>query len=109
PSQQAQLTKRYTSNPIAYEFYLKGAYTFDQRISPDSAPIESAISLHKKAIEADPNFALAHAQLAYCYAVMAVVFWPTLPTLVERAEGEINCPQEIHPPPAGNPLAPFSL
>ena len=36
-SQQAQLTKRYTSNPIAYEFYLKGAYTFDQRIDGDDA------------------------------------------------------------------------
>ena len=31
-SQQAQLTKHYTSNPVAYEFYLKGAYNFDQRM-----------------------------------------------------------------------------
>ena len=36
-SQQAQLTKRYTSNPIAYEFYLKGVYTFDQRISANDS------------------------------------------------------------------------
>ncbi|HYX40233.1 MAG TPA: protein kinase, partial [Pyrinomonadaceae bacterium] len=33
PSQQARLTKRYTSNPIAYEYYLKGVYTFDQRVT----------------------------------------------------------------------------
>jgi hypothetical protein len=32
-SQQARITKRYTSNPIAYAFYLKGVYSFDQRIS----------------------------------------------------------------------------
>src|SRR5262249_45098281 len=31
--QQAQLTKRYTSNPIAYEFYLKGAFNLDQKLS----------------------------------------------------------------------------
>src|SRR4029079_10352730 len=30
-SQQAQLTKQYTSNPVAYDLYLKGAYAIDQR------------------------------------------------------------------------------
>ena len=68
-SQQAQLTKRYTSNPVAYEFYLKGAYNFDQRMRDPAQMMDSTISYYKKAIEADPNFALAHAQLAYAYAI----------------------------------------
>src|SRR5262249_47281897 len=85
-SQKAQLTKRYTSNPIAYEFYLKGAYNFDQRVSAgDSSTTESAIDFYKKAIDADPNFALAHAQLAYAYADMAVFEEPTQPAWLERA------------------------
>jgi len=109
PSQQAQLTKRYTSNPIAYEFYLKGAYTFDQRVSPDSAPIESAIGFYKNAIEADPKFALAHAQLAYCYASMAVFFEPTHPAWVERAKEEINRAEELDPQLAETHLARFQL
>ena len=67
-SQQAQLTKQYTSNPVAYEFYLKGAYNFDQRMRDPAQMMDSTISFYKKAIEADPNFALAHAQLAYAYA-----------------------------------------
>jgi TolB-like protein len=109
-SQQAQLTKRYTSNPIAYEFYLKGAYTFDQRISPgDSASLKSAIDLFKKAIDADPNFALAHAQLAYGYAVMAVFHEPTQPAWVERAKEEINRAQELDPQLAETHLVRFQL
>src|SRR5262249_48844097 len=60
-SQQARLMKQYTSNPTAYEFYLKGVYNFDQRMT-DNAMTESAIGFFSKAIEADPNFALAHAQ-----------------------------------------------
>src|SRR5262249_3321492 len=75
-SQRAQLTKHYTSNAIAYEFYLKGTYTLDQRVANSRAPIETAISHFKQAIDADPNFALAHAQLAYAYAGMAVFFEP---------------------------------
>ena len=38
-SQQAQLTKRSTSNPTAYEFYLRGVYNFDQRASNNQAQI----------------------------------------------------------------------
>src|SRR5262249_45374573 len=71
-SQQAGLTKRYTSNPVAYDFYLRGAYNFDQRMRNSSQALNTTISFYKKAIEADPNFALAHAQLAYAYANLAV-------------------------------------
>jgi TolB-like protein len=109
PSQQAQLTKRYTSNPIAYEFYLKGAYAFDQRVSPDSAPLKNAIDLYKKAIEADPKFALAHAQLAYCYATIAVFNEPTVPAWVEHAKEEINRAQALDPQLAETHLARFQL
>src|SRR5262249_7526041 len=108
-SQQAQLTKRYTSNPIAYEFFLKGAYTFDQRVSPDSTPLQNAIDLYKKAIEADPNFALAHAQLAYCYAVMGVFVEAKQPAWVERAKEEIDRAQELDPQLAETHLARFQL
>ncbi len=89
-SQQAQLTKRYTSNPVAYEFYLKGAYNFDQRRRNAAQMLDSTISYYKKAIEADPNFALAHAQLAYAYAVLAVFIEPTQPAWVAHAKEEID-------------------
>ena len=48
--------------------------------------MDSTISYYKKAIEADPNFALAHAQLAYAYAHLAVFLEPTQPAWVAHAK-----------------------
>ena len=108
-SQQAQLTKQYTSNPVAYEFYLKGAYNFDQRMRDPAQMMDSTISFYKKAIEADPNFALAHAQLAYAYAHLAVFLEPTQPAWVAHAKEEIDRAQELDPQLADTHLARFQL
>ena len=110
-SQQAQLTKRYTANPTAYEFYLKGAYAYDQRTTANNAAqqLKTAIDFFKRAIDADPNFALAHARLAYCYARMAVFQEPTQPAWVERAKEEINRAQELDPQLAETHLVRFQL
>jgi hypothetical protein len=106
PSQQARLTKRYTSNPIAYEFYVKGVYSFDQSNASSNKPqVEAAIDYFKKAIEADPNFALAHAQLANAYAGKAIFVAPTEPVWVERAKDEINRAQTLDPQLAETHLA----
>jgi eukaryotic-like serine/threonine-protein kinase len=111
-SQQAQLTKHPTSNPVAYDFYLKGMYTFDQRISrgrDTKTQLDSAIDFYMKAIDADPNFALAHAQLAYVYSVRAVFLEPTQPLWVELAKQEINRAQLLDPQLAETHLARFQL
>jgi TolB-like protein len=111
-SQQAQLTKRYTSNPIAYEFYLKGLYAYDQRITGSEATtqaLKKAIELFKSATDADPNFALAHARLAYCYARLAVFQEPLQPAWVERTKEEINRAQELDPNLAETHLVRFQL
>jgi eukaryotic-like serine/threonine-protein kinase len=107
--QRAQLTKHYTSNPVAYEFYLKGAYNFDQRMRDSRSMLNGTISYYRQAIEADPNFALAHAQLAYAYAVLAVFLEPTQPAWVERAKEEINRAQALDPQLAETHLARFQL
>jgi eukaryotic-like serine/threonine-protein kinase len=108
-SQQAQLTKRYTSDPIAYEFYLKGLYNFDQRMRDPKKMTDNAIGFFKKAIDADPNFALAHAQLAYTYATVATFLDPTHPTVLEQANQEIVRAQELDPQLAETHLARFQL
>jgi serine/threonine-protein kinase len=99
PAQQARLTKRSTSNPVAYEFYVKGVYSFDQRGFGEKAKpqAEATIDLFKKAIDADPNYALAHAQLAAVYAHTALFVAPTEPVWVERAREEINRAQALDP------------
>jgi len=109
PSQQARLTKRSTSNPVAYEFYLKGVYTFDQRVAFAKPQMEATIGFFKQAIEADPNFALAHAQLAYAYATNAVFFEPTQPAWAEHAKQEINQAQSLDSQLAETHLARFML
>jgi eukaryotic-like serine/threonine-protein kinase len=108
-SQQAQLTKHYTTSSVAYEFYLKGAYNFDQRMRGPAQMLDRTISNYQKAIEADPNFALAHAQLAYAYAVLGVFLEPTQPAWVARARDEINRAQELDPQLAETHLARFQL
>jgi serine/threonine-protein kinase len=107
-SQKAQLTKQYTSNPVAYEFYLKGTYNFDQR-RRNPALMDATINFYKKAIEADPKFALAHAQLAYAYARTAVFLEPTQPAWVAQAKEEISRAQALDPELAETHLARFQL
>jgi TolB-like protein len=90
PSRQADLTKHYTSNPTAYEYYQKAIYAFDRRSDYDTPRALATIDLFKKAIEADPNFALAHAQLAYAYAELATISDPTNPKWAELVKVEID-------------------
>ncbi len=109
-SQQAQLTKHSTSNPTAYDFYLRGIYSFDQRISrgkDTKTQLEDAIGFYKKAIDADPKFALAHAQLAYVYSVRAVFLEPTQGTWVDLANEEANRAEQLDPQLAKPHLARF--
>ena len=69
PTQQALLSKRTTSNKIAYDYYTKGVYSFDHKGFGENAraQIDATIDLFKKAVEADPSFALAHAKLGEAY------------------------------------------
>ena len=98
PAQQARLYKHSTSNPLAYEFYVKGVYSSDQRgFGPDAkSQMEATIALFKKAIEADPDYALAHAQLANAYIWMAI-FIDVQSAWAERAQEEINRANALDP------------
>ena len=63
-NQQEQVAKRYTTNEAAYDEYLMGLYFWNTR-SRDG--LEKAIDHFGRAVEKDPNFALAYALLADCY------------------------------------------
>jgi len=99
PAAQERLAKRYTSNAVAYEYYVRGVYSFDQRGSGIKAKpqMEATIDLFKKAIVIDPNYALAHAQLAYAYAWTALFIEPLEPVWTERAKEEISRAQALDP------------
>lgn len=71
--QQEKLAKRQTVNPEAYELYLKARYCWNQR-SPDG--LRKGAELFIQAIRKDPNYALAHAGLAYCYSQLSTHVLP---------------------------------
>src|SRR5262249_9235307 len=56
-----------TSDPEAYQLYLKGRYYWEKR-TPDS--LEKAKDYFNQAIEKDPNYALAYVGLAEYYDVL---------------------------------------
>ncbi|HEU5239439.1 MAG TPA: tetratricopeptide repeat protein, partial [Pyrinomonadaceae bacterium] len=62
--EQRQLTKRDTSNPEAYSFYLKGRYYWNKRTAQN---LGKAMEQFKQAADKDPNYALAYVGLADCY------------------------------------------
>ncbi|MEP6617221.1 MAG: tetratricopeptide repeat protein [Ginsengibacter sp.] len=62
--EKKELSKRYTDNVDAYKFYRKGRGFWDKR-SPEG--YDSAEANYKKAIELDPDYALAYVGLADCY------------------------------------------
>ncbi len=60
------ITKQFTSNNEAYQLYLQGRFFWNKRSSDN---LKKATQFLQAATEKDPNFALAYAGLADCYAV----------------------------------------
>jgi len=60
------IAKQYTANNEAYQLYLQGRYFWNKR---NSENLKKATELLRAATDKDPNFALAYAGLADCYAV----------------------------------------
>ena len=98
PTQQIRLAKRYTSNTVAYEYYVKAMYSLDQRgwSIRDKPQMETTIALFKQAISADPQYSLAYAQLAYAYAWMAI-FIELDPVWVEHARQAMQQADALDP------------
>ena len=67
--EQRQLTRRDTSNPEAYGFYLKGRYYWNKRTADN---IRKAIEQFQQAADKDPNYALPYVGLADCYSILEV-------------------------------------
>ncbi len=61
------LRKRYTENTEAYQLYLQGRYFWKKR---NEQGLKSAVRHFEKALEKDPDYALAWAGLADTYSLM---------------------------------------
>lgn len=65
---QHDLPGNETAQPGAYEFYQQGRGYLAHWSPASPEDLDAATALLQKAVEKDPNFALAHANLAYAYA-----------------------------------------
>jgi eukaryotic-like serine/threonine-protein kinase len=73
--EKTRLAKSSTTNPEAYQLYLKGRYQANQTTA---AGLKKSIEYFEQAIDKDPGYALAYAGLADSYS-QAVGGWGYLP------------------------------
>lgn len=86
------LTKRYTENAEAYQFYLRGRFHVFKLTPPE---IQAGIADFQQAIDLDPNYALAYAGLADAYRSMAVGIEMTPTEFFPKAKAAANKAVEI--------------
>ena len=73
-SEKRQLAKRYTRNPEAYDYFLRGKAAFLARLKTEN---DTAKEMYRRAIELDPAFARAYAGLALTHAADYRNLWTT--------------------------------
>jgi len=74
--EQKQLLRPFTGNSDAYQLYLKGRYFWNKRTVEG---VKKSIEYFQRAIQADPNYALAYAGLADSYAMAGSYGYSILP------------------------------
>jgi TolB-like protein/tRNA A-37 threonylcarbamoyl transferase component Bud32/Flp pilus assembly protein TadD len=89
PAEKERIEKKPTQDIRAYEYYLKGREYYSRYKKEDN---EQAIELFKKALELDPDYALAHAGLsdAYFQRVIRFGFPEWYDRAVEEAQKAIS-------------------
>jgi DNA-binding winged helix-turn-helix (wHTH) protein/TolB-like protein/Tfp pilus assembly protein PilF len=90
--EKMRLTKRYTENAEAYQFYLRGRFQVFKLTPPE---IQKGIDYFQQAIELDPNYALAYAGLADAYRSLAVGSELTPTELFPKSKAAANKAVEI--------------
>jgi len=106
-TQQARLNEKYPTDPRAYEAYIRGVTSLDERgYDREAMPqMTDTLNFFKKAIEIDPKYALAHAQLAFAYAWTALFIAPGETKWVDLSGAEIIQANELNPNLAVNQFA----
>jgi eukaryotic-like serine/threonine-protein kinase len=86
-AEQKQLAKRYTTNARAYDEYLMGLYFWNKRSKEGLA---KAIDYFGRAVEKDPNFALAYALMADCYYLQLYYGYASGPDQISNARAAVE-------------------
>jgi tetratricopeptide (TPR) repeat protein len=79
----------------AYDYYLRGnVYRHRSLLKSDC---EFAIEMYAKAVELDPKYALAYAQLSRCHAMMYWLYYDHTPERVEMAKKHVDRALQLEP------------
>jgi len=89
-AERALLAKRYTASPEAHEHYLKGRY-YANRFTLDH--FHKAIDAFNRALELDPDYALAYAGVAEAYFIAADLYLNPLEALQKTREAAAKAVQ----------------
>jgi DNA-binding winged helix-turn-helix (wHTH) protein/TolB-like protein/Tfp pilus assembly protein PilF len=73
---QQKLGRHHTNNPEAYEAYLKGRY-FREKVTEEG--FRKSIQFFREAIEKEPEYAPAYAEMASCYCLLSGLGFETMP------------------------------
>jgi DNA-binding winged helix-turn-helix (wHTH) protein len=81
-SEEKSVTARYTESAEAYQAYLEGRYHWSRYTKKG---IEKAIQHFRRAIDLDPNYALAYAGIVDCYLRLATNYLPPEENVLMRS------------------------
>ena len=88
------ITKKYTNSNEAYQLYLKGRYHYAKRTRDD---FQKGIEYFQRAVDLDPNFALAYAFIADTYASMPAYPYASPNDVFPKAKAAANRAVELDP------------
>jgi len=90
PQEERKIASKPTENSVAYDYYLRGR-SYARRES-----LEFALQMYEQAVKLDPNFALAHAGIAYICGIIHEIREHN-PKWVERGEEACRRAIELDP------------
>ena len=94
PSEIIQMEKKPTFSVQAYDYYLQGR---DYYWKAGKKEVEFAIKLYEKALEIDPDYALAYAGLADAYVYKYEAYYDRSLHILDEAEGASQKALKIDP------------
>jgi len=97
--QQSQFSAKYPTDPRAYEAYIRGVTSLNERGYEEEAmpQMQTTIDYFKQSIAIDPQYVLSHAKLAFAYTWTAAAIEPGNSHWAELAKEQINQAQELDP------------
>lgn len=94
PQERTRMVRAHSVNPQAYDDYLRGRF---YAANSNKADTDTAIELLERAITTDPEFALAHAAIAYAYFNKSGLFEPQEKQWQEQALTSANKALALEP------------